>query len=294
MRPVRVSLLVACFVSVGVHAAGVAQQPVFKVAVDLVRIDALVTIGGKPVAGLGPADFEVIDNGVVQVVDMAGPDRRLDVILAVDVSGSVEGARFNALRDSVRALLDQLRPGERVALLTFDADVALRSPMTERFAAAGRTLDGIQPTGNTSMNDAVFAALTLARNDVRSLLLLFSDGADNSSWLSGSQVVEAARRADVVVCPVAVAVSVESGLRSARFLGALADRTGGRLFHAESMRTLRASMIEVLTEFRSRYVIAYTPTGVSRDDGWHKVEVRLKGRRADIKAKDGYLAHSER
>jgi hypothetical protein len=50
----------------------------------------------------------------------------------------------------------------------------------------------------------------------------------------------------------------------------------------------------VLTEFRSRYVIAYTPTGVPRDDGWHTVEVRLKGRRADIKAKDGYLAHSER
>jgi hypothetical protein len=51
MRRLRVLLLVAGFAIFGVHAAGVAQQTVFKTSVDLVRIDALVTIGGKPVGG---------------------------------------------------------------------------------------------------------------------------------------------------------------------------------------------------------------------------------------------------
>ena len=294
MKRPCLTLVAGCFAALAVTVVVVAQQTVFKSGVDLVRIDALVTAGGKPVTGLGPSDFELLDNGVTQVVDLAGPDARFNVILALDVSGSVRVERFAALQDGVRAVLGQLRAGERVSLLTFNDDVALRSPLTADVASVGRSLASIQPSGNTSMNDAVFTALSIPDNDARALLLLFSDGADNSSWLSGGHVIEAARRADIVVCPVAVAVSVQSGLRSARFLEALADRTGGRLFHAESLRTLRTSMLQVLTEFRSRYVIAYTPKGVARDDGWHRVEVRLKGTRADIKAKDGYLAHAGR
>jgi VWFA-related protein len=291
MRPLRSALLAAAFTGFAFGAPDVEQQPVFRTMVDLVRIDALVTVGGKPVAGLGPADFEVVDNGVLQVVQIAEANGRLNVILALDVSGSVTGGRFSALLDGVRALLSEVRAGEQVALLTFNAGVALRSPLATDVAPVRRVLQWIQPDGTTSMNDAVFSALSLAPADARSLLLLFSDGVDNSSWLSGSQVIESARRADIVVCPVVVG---RPRPWHERFLEALADRTGGRLFRTESIRTLRASMIEVLTEFRSRYVIAYMPTGVSRDDGWHHVEVRLKGRRADVKAKDGYLAHSER
>lgn len=292
MKQMMCALVAGCLSVLA--ASALAQQTVFKTGVDLVRIDALVTADGKPVNGLGPSDFEVVDNGVPQRIEMAGPDARFDVILTLDMSGSVQGDRFQALLDGVRALLAQLHAGEQVSLVTFNEDVALRSALTKDVAAVTRSLADIKPRGTTSMYDAVFSSLSLANHDVRTLLLLFSDGADNSSWLTGAQVIEAARRADVVVCPVAVAVSVQSGLRSARFLSTLADRTGGRLFHTESMRTLRVSMLQVLTEFRSRYVIAYTPTGVGRDDGWHRLEVRLKGRKADVKSKDGYLAHADR
>jgi hypothetical protein len=106
------------------------------------------------------------------------------------------------------------------------------------------------------------------------------DGEDNSSWLSGSQVIESARRADIVVCQVVVG---QPRRWHERFLEALADRTGGRLFRAESRATLRPSLLQILTEFRSRYLIAYTPSGVSRDDGWQRLEIRVKGRRADVK-----------
>jgi Mg-chelatase subunit ChlD len=195
MRLLLSALLAAAFTGFGFGAPSVGQQPVFRTMVDLVRIDALVTVGGKPVAGLGPTDFEVIDNGVVQVVQIAEANGRLNVILALDASGSVKGKQFSALLDSVRALLNEVRAGEQVALLTFNADVALRSPVAADVAPVRRVLEWIQPAGTTSMNDAVFSALSLAHADARSLLLLFSDGEDNSSWLSGSQVIESARRA---------------------------------------------------------------------------------------------------
>ncbi|MGE5357837.1 MAG: VWA domain-containing protein [Bacteroidales bacterium] len=266
------------------------QQATFKTGVDLVRIDALVTVAGEPVAGLGPNDFEVIDNGVPQKVEMAGPESRFNVILVLDVSGSVKGERLTQLVDGVSALLGQLKTGEQASLVAFNDDVALRVPMTADAATVKRALANIQPGGDTSMFDALFSSLSLAADNMRSLVLLYSDGADNASWLSGAQVIDLARRADVVICPVAVGVSPGSTRRSALFLEAVADQTGGRLFHAEATKPLRTSMVQVLTEFRSRYLIGYVPSGVGRDDGWHKVELRVKGRKANVRAKDGYMS----
>ena len=63
------------------------QSPVFSTKVEVVRVDALVTDGARPVLGLGPADFEVLDNGVPQAVEFVSYDQiPLNVVLAFDIS----------------------------------------------------------------------------------------------------------------------------------------------------------------------------------------------------------------
>jgi hypothetical protein len=96
-------------------------------------------------------------------------------------------------------------------------------------------------------------------------------------------VLDTAKRSDVVVYAVAV------GKVKADFLRDLASFSGGRLFELEKTANLSATFLSILEEFRQRYLVSYTPRGVSRD-GWHRLEVRLKGKRATIKARPGYLA----
>ena len=108
----------------------------------------------------------------------------------------------------MQAALQQIQPGEQVALLTYDVNVMLRSPLTSELAAVRRSLDSVHPASVTATYDAVFAGLSFGSPEVRSLLLLFTDGQDNASWLSASQVIESARRVDVVVCPVVVGMGV--------------------------------------------------------------------------------------
>ena len=94
--------------------AGIAQQATFSVAVDVVRLDALVTEGGRVVRGLGLADFEVIDNKVPQQLDVVSFERApLRVTLAFDMSVSVTGERLDHLRAAGEAVLDGLRAGGR-------------------------------------------------------------------------------------------------------------------------------------------------------------------------------------
>jgi Ca-activated chloride channel homolog len=266
--------------------AGQAQPPTFSAKVEAVRVDALVTDRGQPVLGLKPADFEVFDNGVPQQVDLVSYEQiPLNVVLALDMSGSVAGDRLDHLRAAGGTLLSALKKDDQAALVTFSHVVTLAARLTTDVATVREALGRAVGVGSTALADGAYAGLIVGESDVgRALLIVFSDGLDTVSWLTPEIVIETAKRSDVVVYGVAV------GRGKPEFLRELTSLTGGRLFEVDKTVNLSAIFLEVLQEFRQRYLLSYAPTGVAKD-GWHRVEVRVK-RRATVKARPGYLAGS--
>ena len=264
------------------------QEQTFKARVEAVRVDVLVTDNGQPLLGLGPSDFELFDSGVAQQVDLVSFDQiPLNVILALDMSDSVAGDRLAQLRGAGDGLLDGLKKEDQAALVTFSHVLQLGAPLSSDLTSARAALNDAQGRGVTSLVDGAYAGITIGESDVgRALLMVFSDGVDTASWLAPDAVLDTAKRSDVV----AYAVSVRSGNRP-EFLRDLTALTGGRLFEVERAANLRAIFLSVLAEFRQRYLLSYTPTGVAKE-GWHKLEVRVKNRKATIKARPGYLAGS--
>lgn len=264
------------------------QNPPFSAKVEMVRVDVLVTENGQPVRGLGPADFELLDDGVTQQVELVSFDQiPLNAILALDMSNSVAGDRLDHLRNAGRAVLDQLRVEDQGALVTFHHALGLGSDLTHDLKRVRSALDAADASGDTALVDGAYAAIMLAESDVgRTVLLVFSDGVDTSSWLSPEAVLDAAKRSDVVVYGVAV-----RGGPAPRFLRDLSAFSGGSLFEIESTKNLNALFVRILDEFRHRYLVSYTPRNVSKN-GWHRLEVRVKGRKTTVKARPGYLAGS--
>ena len=265
---------------------GQTQSPTFATKIEAVRVDVLVTDKGQPVLGLSPSDFEVIDNGVPQQVDLVSFEQiPLNVILALDMSESVAGERLDHLRRAGQALLTGFKKDDQAALVTFRHDVTLDADLTTNADAVRAALDAARPAGETSLVAGTYAAMVVGESDVgRALLIIFSDGLDTSSWLQADAVLENAKRSDVV----AYAVSV--GRLKSEFLRDLTSFTGGRLFEVEKTANLSAIFLSVLEEFRQRYLVSYTPRGVAKD-GWHRLTVRVK-RGATVKARPGYLAGS--
>jgi VWFA-related protein len=280
---VRSAALGALLLSTALSAQ--TQSPVFSSKVEIVRVDALVTDGGRPVLGLGPADFEVLDNGVPQAVEFVSYDQiPLNVVLDFDMSGSVAGERLMHLRSAGTAVLAGLKRNDQSALVTFNNHVELGAALTSDLEPLREAIGDIAGVGDTSLVDGVYAGITVGESDAgRALLIVFSDGLDTMSWLSSAAVLDTAKRSDVVVYAVSV------GNVKSDFLRDLTSFSGGRLFELEKTANLSATFLSILEEFRQRYLVSYTPRGVSRD-GWHRLEVRLKGKRATIKARPGYLA----
>jgi Ca-activated chloride channel family protein len=262
------------------------QNPTFSSKVEAVRVDVLVTEDGKPVRGLRAGDFEVFDNGVRQTVDFASAEQLpLNVVFTFDLSDSIVGERLANLREAGHAVLGALQKDDQAAFVAFNDAVLVGPGLTSDSGLVRTAIDRAEPTGNTSLVDAVFAGMMLAESDVgRGLVIVFSDGLDTSSWLGPKAVLDIAKRSDAVV------YAVSAGLASrSEFLGDLSEHTGGRLFTIESTRSLSAVFLEMLNEFRQRYLLSYSPAGVAQD-GWHQLTVRVKSRSAVVKARPGYFA----
>ena len=269
------------------HLQRPAPVPVFKSGVDVVRLDVSVMRNGMPVRGLTAADFVVSDNGMQQIVDSVVIDQLpLSVELVLDTSGSVLGDRLTNLIAAADGLVAALRPGESAGLVTFSHRLRPVAPMTEDLAAVRGALAALIGDGRTALRDAVQLALSTEHDArARPLMLLFTDGVDNASWLSDEEVLESVRRAGTVIHAVTVTGQQVS---PTRFVERAVETAGGRLWSARSESDLSRLFTNALDEMRARYLLSFTPQRPLRS-GWHELRVRLKSGGGDIKARRGYF-----
>lgn len=304
----------ACLTLVALGAVAAALSPVsavqlFRTSVDAVTVDVLVTRDGRPVAGLTADDFELRDNGLRQEIRAVRlEDVPLTLMLVLDVSQSVTGEPLAQLRSAIDAAARALSTNDRLMLFTFSHHVALLTSATgdrQQVHAAAVT---VEATGATSLYDATMAALVMRqRIDGRVVMLVFSDGDDTASWSDPRDVLTAAQRSDVVVYGVSLRRSTRDGPDAFRldraerrwfhddpasfgrqYLPLLTADTGGALLTAERTEALHETFTRVVREFKSRYVLLYTPRDVEAA-GWHAIDVRLKRQQATVTARRGYL-----
>lgn len=265
------------------------QTPTFSSRLEAVRVDVLVTEDGRPVRGLTAADFDIRDNGVPQTVDLVSFEQiPLDIVLALDVSDSVSGDRLEHLRGAGRAALGRLAKPDQAGLVSFNNAVEVRTNLTSDASRVLSALDDVRPSGETALVDGSYTAMVLAQSaaaDVRrGLVIVFTDGADTISWLTPDRVLDASRRSDAVVYGVIV-----RSKNKASFLHNLSERTGGAVVEIDSTKDLADRFVAILDEFRQRYLVSFTPRDVP-GAGWHRLDVRIKGRKVAVKARAGYLS----
>jgi VWFA-related protein len=310
-RAACVGLVCVTGVLASAASPGRQQPPTFRAAVDAVKVDVLVTRHSRPVGGLSTDDFELLDNGVPQTVRfMSLESIPVTVVFLLDVSGSVAGPRLESLLAAGRSAVGALRDIDRAALVTFSHQVTELTAVTGDRTRLLDRLASLSAGGGTSLYDAAYAGLLLeAGGGSRTLVLVFSDGLDTSSWLKPDAVIDAATRSDAVVYAVTTErVASEraidllmrdpdrrwrpgelarlAGLGAGDFLPAITASTGGRLLRADD-HDLADAFSSAVREFQNRYLLMYVPRGVDQP-GWHTLTVRVKERADVVQARRGY------
>jgi VWFA-related protein len=297
-----------------------AQQPTFRASADAVRVDVSVRRNGRPQSGLTAGDFEITDNGVVQqITDLSFETAAIDVTVALDLSRSVAGLALERLRRGIDQLGNRLRAGDRLKLVTFNMRIRRLVDFSDPRGASDAALEGAAAGGGTSLLDALVVLLSSpAPLDRRQLIIVFSDGSDTTSVTEPADVMGVAARTSATVTfvqpgseavlrtaptadragpapqpgasayPSSVVLNQAPGQAPAIYR-ALAVETGGQILQS-GYQNLSGAFTQLLDQFRSSYVLHYTPSGVS-STGFHTLAVKVKRDGTfDVRARRGYAS----
>jgi VWFA-related protein len=290
----------------GPEAANQRLTPNLRIDTNLVLIPVTVTTPlNQFVTGMEKENFRLFEDKVEQdVTYFASFDAPLSVGLVFDVSGSM-GSKLNKSRQAAAEFFKTANPEDEFFLVEFSDRPQLAMPFTRATEEIQNRLTFTQAKGRTALLDGIYMALQELRksHNTRRALLLISDGGDNASRYTESEVRNLLREADAQLYAMGVFEPVGARSRTAEelagpgLLSELASMTGGRHFPVENLNDLPDIAAKIGIELRNQYVLGYTSKNQTRDGKYRRVTVKLNQPRGlpPLKAlyRQGYYAPSQ-
>lgn len=284
------SLLLALSMVLAAHS----QEPTatIKVQVRLVEVYASVhDQKGHFVDGLSRENFQVLEDGQPQqIAAFDSTSQSLSCAVLLDTTGSMNEA-LPRVKNSIVKLIDELGPEDSVAIYTFDERLVIRQDFTTDKDAAKRAALRTRAEGATALFDALSeASQELSQRSGKKVLILFTDGDDNSSALNASAAVARAKKAGVPLYTIAEGEAMRSkNLR--KLLDDLSQRTGGAAYEVKKPGDIEPVFHEISEDLRHLYMISYRPPEDANDGKWRKIDLLVKGPKDyRVRAKEGYFA----
>lgn len=261
------------------------RDPSIRVETQLVLINVTVTDPmNRFVTGLEKEHFQLFEDKVKQEVrEFSSEDAPLSIGLVFDASGSM-GSKLAKSRQAAAQLFRTANPEDEFFLIHFNDRPELAVPFTSNTEEIQNRLTFTQAKGRTALLDGLYMAMNhmkKARNPRKAIIIL-SDGGDNSSRYTESEIKNAVREADVQVYAIGIFEPIAGRGRTAEelsgpgLLNELAESTGGRHFPVENPNDLPDIAAKIGIELRNQYVLGYTPSNQTRDGKYRKVQVKLK------------------
>jgi VWFA-related protein len=297
---VTVGLLLSVVTSIpAARFDAAAAQPTFRAAVDLVTFGVTaVDRRGNLITNLSQDDFEVLEDGKPQQIRYfargldGGSDAATHLGLMLDTSGSME-ADLKLARSAAIKFLNLLPEAEDITLVDFDSEVRVMRYPQRDFARLVERIRLRKPDGKTALYDALGVYLDGADDgrSGRTILVMYTDGADSQSRLRLSELMDLVKASQVTIYAVGL-IEHTGSMRSelTMRLQQIVEATGGQAFFPSALKDLDGAYDKVLAEIRGQYQLGYISSNAAMDGTWRKVDV--KSRRADLKlrTRKGYFA----
>jgi len=271
------------------RAQPVGKNPVLpkadiRIDSNLVLIPVTVTDPmNRFVTGLEKENFKLLENGKEQVISQfSSEDAPLSVGVIFDCSGSM-GPKLQKSRLAVAQFFRTANPEDEFFAVTFADDAKLAQTFTTNTEEIQNRLTFTMSKGQTALLDAVYMGLHEMKKarHARKALLLITDGGDNNSRYTESEIKNLVREADVQIYAMGIYESGGSRNRSPEeasgpaLLSEICDQTGGRQYPVENINEMPDIAAKIGTELRNQYVLGYRPDNQDRDGKYRKVLVKL-------------------
>lgn len=277
-----------------------ASASIIRKSVDLVMVPVTVTDKmDRIVTGLDQNNFRLFDGKQQQAIKhFSSEDAPVSLGIVLDLSSSMS-KKLDLARQAVTEFCRAANPLDEFFMVTFADHPELALDFTKEPDDIQRKLAFTGAKGRTALLDAVYLSLNQMRRAQyeKRALLIISDGGDNRSRYTESEIRSLVKEADVEIYSIGIFDSgstVPEELNGPALLEDIASLTGGRAFAIDNINLLPALAVRVGAELRNQYMLAYKPDESQRNGKWHKIKIKLSVPNSLwpllIHAKPGYFA----
>jgi len=255
----------------------ISPNPAIRVDIKLTLIPVTVTNSlGAPYPGLPQSAFRLLEDGVEQQLkSFASEDGPVSLGVVFDASRSMTG-KLDQSRAAVSRFFRTATAGDEFFLIEFNDTPRILCDFTTDTEEIEKKLVDIKPKNWTALFDSVYMAIQQMRHakNPRKALLILSDGGDNNSRYTESEMKNLVREADVSIYSIGL---LGGGFvrRHAQLLRQLSEETGGHFYQVDKMADLPDAVAQVSAALRQQYLLGYSSTNPENDGMYRKIEVRL-------------------
>ena len=260
----------------------------------------VVDKSGHLVTNLPREAFTVYENGVQQMIrSFKREDVPVSMGLIVDNSGSMRDKR-SKVEAAALTLVKDSNPEDEVFVVNFNDEAFNDLPhgkdFTNDIKEMEEALTRIDSRGGTAMRDAIRMSIDHLKEKAhkdKKVLVVVTDGNDNSSLVSLENLVKASQQSGVLIYAVGLLTEEErrEAKRAERALDALAEATGGEAFFPKDVSEVERIAHQVAHNIRNQYSIVYTPENQSMDGTFRQIKVTVKAPgNPTVRTRSGYYA----
>ena len=284
------------------------REYTINVDVSMVVVHATVLDKkGRMMNDLQEQNFRVWEDGTPQKLAVfSHADIPVTLGIVIDDSGSMKEKR-GAVNAAALTFVKTSNPQDQVFIVNFNDIPYFDTPgdFAANLEELKAGLDKIDSRGGTALYDAVYASLDHLKlgNRDKKVVLVISDGEDNSSTYSLEALLRYAQKSNAVIYTIGLLGEEEPGgyfkkkrgdRNAARFLQTLSETTGGQAFFPKSLDETEQLCEQIARDIRNQYTLAYYPTNTKKDGTFRalRVEATPPGKKQllTVRTRPGYYA----
>ena len=309
------------------------DSEIIKIETNLVMLPvSVLDRDGRFISNLEQQDFQIFDNGVQQKIEyFQSVESPFTVILLIDVSPSTQ-YHIEEIQDAAIGFINQLRPEDKVMIVSFDENVHVLSPITNDRKVLEEAIYQTDFGGGTSLFEAVDFVINrqLKQIEGRKAVVLFTDGVDTTSYRASYQTtVHDAQETDALIYPIRYDTyrppqpqqtqqeqqqqGVGSSSRTSVTIGgrnvllgpaSREEHEAGKRYleelarnsggrTVEALNNLSGAFSNIANELRRQYSIGYYPEKIGQKGERRQIRVRVMRQNVVVRTKSGYIVGAE-
>jgi Ca-activated chloride channel family protein len=269
----------------------------FSSDTNLVVLHAsVVDKNGKLLTNIPKSAFKVFEDGVEQPVkQFLREDVPVSMGIIIDNSGSMRDKRTKVAAASL-ALVKASNPEDEVFLVNFNDEAYLDQPFTSDTKKLEQALDKLDSRGGTAMRDAISMSIDYLKESGKKdkkVLMVVTDGNDNTSNMTLEQLIRKARQSEIVIYTIGLLAEEEprDARQAKKALKVLTENSGGIDYYPKDVSEVERITPQIARDIRGQYMIAYVPTNAAFDGSYRKISVTVNANgRPTVRTRPGRYA----